>query len=162
MIYEWIVARRIRTAWGRLNARDYEYVLRMFALRFTHRFVGDNAMGGTRSSTGSQRRWFERLFRLLPDIKFTVDDVLVRGWPWKTRAIVLVRTNLTAGGVAFQNEFAQTIDLRWGRITMVNVVEDTQKMSRILERVAGGGIAEANAPPIDDGSMSSRHAALGT
>jgi predicted ester cyclase len=54
-------------------------VLDAFAPEFTHRFVGDNAMGGVRTTIDSQRRWFQRLFRLLPDIRFTVDDVIVQG-----------------------------------------------------------------------------------
>jgi ketosteroid isomerase-like protein len=149
-VYRTIVARRIRTAWAHLNQRDYEYVLKMFAPEFSHRFVGEHAMGGTRTTIESQRRWFQRLFRVLPDIEFTVDDVLVQGWPWQTRAVVLIRTALTADGEPFRNEFAQTIDLNWGRITRVNVVEDTEKMGRILARVAESGVEEAAAEQISD------------
>jgi ketosteroid isomerase-like protein len=149
-MYRAIVARRVRTAWGRLNRRDIDFVLAMFAPSFTHRFVGENAMGGVRTSIASQRSWFERLFRLLPDIEFTVQDVLVAGWPWRTRVVALLTTKGTAAGVPFRNEFAQTIELRWGRITRVNVVEDTEKMAQILDRVAASGVAEAAADPIAD------------
>jgi ketosteroid isomerase-like protein len=149
-MYRTIVAHRIRTAWAHLDDRDYEYVLDMFAPEFTHRFVGDNAMGGARTSIDSQRQWFQRLFRLLPDILFTVDDVIVQGWPWRTRAVALVRTRLTAGGETFQNEFAQTLDIRWGRVTRVNVLEDTEKMARILSRIADSGNEEAAAIQIVD------------
>lgn len=149
-MYRTIVAHRIRTAWARLNDRDYEYVLDMFAPEFTHRFVGDHAMGGVRTMIDSQRRWFQRLFRLLPDIVFTVDDVVVQGGPWRTRSVALVRTSLTAGGETFRNEFAQTLEIRWGRVTRVNVVEDTEKMARILSRIADSGNDEAAAPQIAD------------
>jgi ketosteroid isomerase-like protein len=125
-------------------------VLDSFAPEFSHRFVGENAMGGTRTDLATQRRWFERLFRLLPDLRFGVDDVLVRGWPWRTRAVVLVRTTLTADGEPFENEFVQTIDLEWGKITRVNVVEDTEKMAKILARVAASGVDEARAEPLTD------------
>jgi hypothetical protein len=50
----------------------------------------------------------------------------------------------------FHNEFAQTLEIRWGRITRVTVVEDTEKMSRILSRVADHGDDEAIAPQIAD------------
>ncbi|MQY03580.1 nuclear transport factor 2 family protein [Actinomadura macrotermitis] len=149
-MYKAIVARRVRTAWDHLNDRDIEYVLTMFAPSFTHRFAGENAMGGTRDRIDSQRRWFERLFRLLADIRFTVDDVLVGGWPWRTRVVALLRTSGTAAGQPFRNEFAQTIELRWGRITRVNVVEDTEKMAEIMGRLIAGGVEEAAAAPISD------------
>jgi ketosteroid isomerase-like protein len=149
-MYHSIVARKIRTAWHHLDDHEYEPVLDMFAEHFTHRFVGQNAMGGTRNVLESQSQWFQRLFRLLPDIRFTVDDVLVRGWPWRTRAVALVRTRLTAAGTPFENEFAQTLDISWGRITRVNVVEDTEKMSAIMRKLVAAGLEEAGAAPISD------------
>lgn len=155
-MYRAIVARRVRTAWRHLNDRDIDYVLGMFAPAFTHRFVGANALGGTRNSLASQRRWFERLFRLLADIEFTVQDVLVGGWPWRTRVIALLTTKGTTGGIPFRNEFAQTIELRWGRITRVNVVEDTETMAEILGRLAASGVEEATAPPIADAPTGGR------
>jgi ketosteroid isomerase-like protein len=149
-MYRAIVAQRVRTAWRHLNDRDIEFVLAMFARSFTHRFVGANAMGGVRNSLESQRLWFQRLFRLLPDIEFTVHDVLVAGWPWRTRAVVLVTTRGSSAGIEFENEFAQTIDLRWGKITHINVIEDTEKMGEVLGRLAASGVDEAVAPPITD------------
>ncbi|MER6006745.1 nuclear transport factor 2 family protein [Nonomuraea angiospora] len=150
VMYNAIVARRVRTAWSHLNDRDIEFVLRMFAPTFTHRFVGQNAMGGVRDNIDSRRRWFERLFRLLTDIRFTVDDVLVKGWPWRTRVVALLRTSGTVAGHPFNNEFAQTIELRWGQITRVNVVEDTEKMATILGHLIECGVEEASAPQITD------------
>lgn len=149
-MYRAIVAHRVRTAWKHLNERDAEFVLKMFAPSFTHRFVGDNAMGGVRRRLETQRAWFARLFRVLPDIEFTVRDVLVGGWPWRTRVVALLTTKGTTGGEPFRNEFAQTIELRWGRITYVNVVEDTEKMAAVLARAAASGVEEANAAQITD------------
>jgi ketosteroid isomerase-like protein len=82
-MYRAIVARRVRTAWEQLARGDYEYVLGQLAPAFRHSFAGDHALGGERSSRDAQRAWFERVFRLLPGIEFTVQDVLVRGWPWR-------------------------------------------------------------------------------
>jgi ketosteroid isomerase-like protein len=162
-MYRAIVRRRVRRAWQKLNARDVEYVLGMFASTFTHRFVGQNALGGVRHTIDSQRSWFERLFRLLPDIEFTVEDVLVAGWPWRTRAVALLSTQGTSAGVPFRNEFAQTIWLRWGRITYVKVVEDTEKMAEILGRLAESGVGEVSAEQIsDEGNPAGRDARSAT
>jgi ketosteroid isomerase-like protein len=147
-MYRAFVARRVRTAWAHLARADFRHVLEQFAPAFTHDFVGDHALGGERSSREAQGAWFERLFRLLPGVEFTVEDVLVRGWPWRTRAVALIRVRATVVGGPYENEVAQTIDLRWGRITRVHNLEDTQKLARALERLANCGLDEALAEPI--------------
>jgi ketosteroid isomerase-like protein len=147
-MYRAIVARRVRSAWQHLGRGDYEHVLEQFAPTFTHRFAGNHALGGERSSRAAQRAWFERLFRLLPGVEFRVEDVLVRGWPWRTRALALIRVRATVAGRPYQNEVAQTIDLRWGRITRIDNLEDTQKLAAALERLAAAGLDEAQAEPI--------------
>jgi ketosteroid isomerase-like protein len=152
-MYRAIVARRIRTAWDHLGRGDYGYVLDQLAPRFTHSFAGDHALGGERSSRDTQRAWFERLFRLLPGIEFRVGDILVRGWPWRTRAVALIRVRATVAGEPYENEVAQTIDLRWGRITRIHNLEDTQTLAAALEQLAETGLGEARAAPITGGAF---------
>ena len=150
VMYRAVVGRRIRSAWQHLGRGDYEYVLDQFAPAFLHRFAGEHALGGKRSSFEAQRAWFERLFRLLPGAEFRVEDVLVRGWPWRTRAVALISVRATVAGRPYENEVAQTIDLRWGRITRINNLEDTQRLAAALERLAATGLDEAGAEPITD------------
>jgi ketosteroid isomerase-like protein len=147
-MYRAIVARRVRTAWEHLARGDFEHVLDQLAPAFTHSFAGDHALGGQRSSRGAQRAWFERVFRLLTGIEFTVEDVLVRGWPWRTRAIALIGVRADVAGQPYENEVTQTIDLRWGRITAIHNLEDTQRLAATLERLAAAGLDEARAAPI--------------
>jgi ketosteroid isomerase-like protein len=147
-MYRAIVGHRVRTAWERLARGDYEYVLDQFAPTFTHGFAGAHALGGERSSRAAQRAWFERLFRLLPGVELTVEDVLVRGWPWRTRAVALVRVAATVAGHPYENEVAQTVDLRWGRITRIHNLEDTQKLAAALDRLSASGLDEARSAPI--------------
>jgi ketosteroid isomerase-like protein len=149
-MYRATVARRVRTAWKHLARGDYEYVLDQLTEPFTHSFAGDHALGGERSSRAAQRAWFERLFRLLPGIEFTTEDVLVRGWPWSTRAVALISVRATIAGRPYHNEVAQTIDLRWGRITHIHNLEDTHALAAALQRLAAAGIDEAQARPITD------------
>lgn len=117
---------------------------------FTHSFAGDHALGGERSTRAAQRAWFERLFRLLPDIELTTEDVLVRGSPWRTRAVALISVRATVAGRPYHNEVAQTIDLRWGRITRIHNLEDTHALAAALERLAAAGVDEARARPVTD------------
>jgi ketosteroid isomerase-like protein len=147
-MYRAIVGRRVRTAWEHLAEGDYEYVLNQLAPTFTHAFAGAHALGGERSTRASQRAWFERLSRLLPDAVLSVEDVLVRGWPWRTRAVALISVEATVAGRPYENEVAQTIDLRWGRITRIHNLEDTQKLAAALDRLAASGLDEARSAPI--------------
>jgi ketosteroid isomerase-like protein len=149
-MYRATVARRVRTAWEHLARGDYAYVLDQLAPTFTHSFAGDHALGGERSSHAAQRAWFERLFRLLPGVELRVEDVLVGGWPWRTRAVALIRVRAIVAGRLYENDVAQTIELRWGRITRIHNLEDTQKLAAALERLVAAGVDEARAEPITD------------
>ena len=148
-MYRAIVARRVRSAWAHIDARDPEFVIDQLAPGFEHSFAGEHAMGGTRRSRESLAAWFERVFRLFPAIRFEVRDVLVRGMPWNTRAVALIHVHAgDVEGVPYENELAQTIDLRWGRIARIHTLEDTQKLAAALERLGAAGQAEAAAEPI--------------
>jgi len=148
-MYRAIVARRVRSAWAHIDSRDPGFVIDQLAPGFEHSFAGDHAMGGTRRSRESLTAWFERVFRLFPAIRFEVRDVLVRGMPWNTRAVALVHVRAgEVDGVPYENELAQTIDLRWGRIVRIHTLEDTQKLAEALERLDAAGVGEAVAEPI--------------
>jgi ketosteroid isomerase-like protein len=149
-MYRKIVELRVRKAWRRLAGGDYGYVLDQFAPQFEYTFVGDHALGGTRHSRDAMTGWFERLFELFPGIRFEVADVLVKGWPWRTRAVVLIDVRTNVAGEPYRNEVAQTIELRWGRITRIRTLEDTQKLAGALERLSEAGIEAAELAAIED------------
>jgi ketosteroid isomerase-like protein len=149
-MYRKIVEMRVRKAWRRLAGSDYDYVLDQFAPRFEYSFVGDHALGGTRHSREAMTGWFERLFELFPGIRFEIADVLVKGWPWRTRAVVLVDVRTSVAGEPYENEVAQTIELRWGRITRIRTLEDTQKLAGALGRLSETGVEAAELAAIED------------
>jgi ketosteroid isomerase-like protein len=150
MMYRAIVASRIRSAWRHVDQHDDALVLDQLAPQFVHRFGGDHALAGTRRHPEAVRAWYQRLYRLLPEIRFQVTDVLVGGWPWRTRAVALVGVHATVADGPYDNDLAQVIDLRWGRITGLAMHEDTQKLAATLARLHAAGVAEAAAPPIRD------------
>jgi ketosteroid isomerase-like protein len=149
-MYRMIVAHQVRKAWSHLQRGDWPFIVDSLADDFTYRFVGDTAIGGTRHTKAAMAEWFERLFRLFPDLRFEVRDVLVAGWPWRTRAVVLVGIQATVEGEPYENELAQRLEIRWGKITRVTNLEDTQKLERALARIEAGGVEEAGAAPIDE------------
>ena len=114
-----------------------------------HVFPGDNAIGGERHSREAMERWFERLYRLIPEIEFEVKKVAVRGWPWDM--IVAVEWSdrgKAADGVPYENEGAHWIRLRRGKATYIHAFLDTEKVTEICERMAASGVDEAGAEPI--------------
>jgi ketosteroid isomerase-like protein len=149
-MYRAIVASRIRRAWRHVDQGDYAYVLDQLAPQFVHRFAGDHALAGSRHHPEATRAWYQRLYRLLPGIRFEVTDVLVGGWPWRTRAVALVKVHATVADAPYDNDLAQVIDLRWGRITGLAMQEDTQKLAATLARLYAAGVPEAAAPSIQD------------
>ena len=114
-----------------------------------HVFPGDNAIGGERHSREAMERWFERLYRLIPEIEFEVKKVAVRGWPWDM--IVAVEWSdrgKAADGVPYENEGAHWIRLRRGKATYIHAFLDTEKVTEICDRMAASGVDEAGAEPI--------------
>jgi len=83
-MYRALIARMIRPVFDRLSEGDYRSGLWAVAPDVHHRFAGDHALGGERHSKQAMERWFERLFRLFPSLKFTVRNVVAKGWPWNT------------------------------------------------------------------------------
>lgn len=151
-MYHAIVRARIGSLFDAINRGDAEPVLRAFAPRFEHTFLGErHALCGTRRTQASTRRWYERLYRLLPDIKFDLKRINVSGTPWNTIASVEWReTNSGTDGVRTSAEGVHVARLAWGRMTQLIICPDTTVLSATLERLARAGNAEAKAEPIVD------------
>lgn len=147
--YRYAVERVVRFAFARLSAGDYQTLLMACASDVEHTFAGEHALGGTRHSKEGLEHWFERLFRLFPGLDFEVKRVLVRGWPWRTVAMVeWVDRARPADGVPYVNEGAHVLRFSWGRLVSLRAYLDTQKVEEVCERLAGEGVEEAAAPPI--------------
>jgi ketosteroid isomerase-like protein len=151
-MYHAIVESRVRALFDAVNRGDAEPLLSAFAPRFEHCFLGENhALGGSRHTLAATRRWYERLYRLLPDIRFEVRRVMVSGAPWNT--LVLAEwneTNSGTDGVSTSNRGLHVLHLRWGRATLLAICPDTVGLKATLDRLAISGNADAHAPPIVD------------
>lgn len=95
--------------------------------------LGNHALAGRRRSLAATRDWYQRLYRLLPDIHFTIPRITVRGWPWNTHA--------TGVHIA---------EIKWARMTRLLILPDTVMLKAALDRLAAKHVAEAAAPPIED------------
>ena len=150
-MYHAIIRKRIRSLFDAVSRGDAEPVLKAFAGRFEHCFLGDSALGGARRTLPATRQWYERLYRLLPDIHFELRHIWVSGGPWNT--LVLVEwdeTNSGTDGVRTTNRGVHVMHLKWGRATRLVICPDTVGLKATLDRLARAGITEARAAPITE------------
>lgn len=149
-MYKTIVAHRVRSTFGELNRGNWGAVNDSLASDFSYEFVGDHALGGRRRSLTAMEQWWRRLFLLFPEAQFEVKDVLVAGPPWATRIAtdITIRADL-GGDDPYENVFTQMMRMRWGKITSIVTLEDTQLCARTLSTMAARGVAEAAAVPIE-------------
>jgi ketosteroid isomerase-like protein len=149
-MYRAFVRRNIRNTFlHELSRGDYPAIVSRTARDVQHTFPGEGALAGTRHSRDALRQWFERLFRLFPELRFEVEDIVVTGWPWHT--VVAVRWQdwgRAADGEPYENRGCEVFEIRWGRATAISQYLDTKVIDDSLERMAAAGIAEASAPPI--------------
>lgn len=152
-MYHMIVRAKVRGVFASISRGDYEPMLASLAPTFRYKFYGDHALGGERTTVAAVRLWWERIFRMLPDPTFEVREVVVAGWPWNTTVATCVRVSapLPGGdGARYENTVDQFLKMRWGRVTSVETLEDTQLLVRTLDHLAAHGYPEAHAAPITD------------
>ncbi len=150
-MYHLIVRRKLAQAFRDINAGHYERIVSQFAARHRHVMHGRHALAGERCTLQSTCAWYARLQRLLPGLRFEVHDIVVAGWPWRTRALASWTDHFTLpDGSPGSNQGVHEFELRWGRVTRLAVHCDTAKLQRYCERMAAGGLAEALAAPIVD------------
>ena len=150
IIYRSIVARRFRRLWRAMNDGDYRPVVDSFAASFSYTFLGDTPLGGTRRTRAGLEQWFQRLFRMFPGARFDVEDLVIEGWPGRTRFAAVLTVHATVDGEPYRNEFCQFGELRWGRLVRLRSIEDTQRMLAACSRLAAKGLPDATAPALED------------
>jgi ketosteroid isomerase-like protein len=148
-VYHMIVKKNVTSVFKRLNKGDYEYALSGIGTTIEHRFAGEHCLGGKRTSTASLRHWFQRLFRLFPNLGFEIHSIAASGWPWDTTVVVEWTDRATpADGKAYVNSGVHVIRMRWGKVVSIHAYLDTRVLIDTLNRMAVNGIEEAKAPPI--------------
>jgi ketosteroid isomerase-like protein len=125
-MYHAIVRGCVQSLFAAVNKGNAEPVLAAFAPAFEHAFLGEHALGGARHTLSATRRWYERLYRLLPDIHFDLRQIEVSGPPWNTTVVVdWDETNSGTDQVRTTNRGIHVAHLRWGRVTRLIICPDT-------------------------------------
>jgi ketosteroid isomerase-like protein len=148
-MYKAIARRRARGVFESLSRGEWRDSLRDVADDVHHVFPGDNAFGGERHSKEAMERWFERLYRLIPELEFEVKRIAVQGLPWDMLvAVEWADRGRAADGEPYENEGAHWIRLRRGKAVYIHAYLDTEKVTAIADRLAAAGFDEAAAAPI--------------
>jgi hypothetical protein len=126
MLYSYIVKKEIRKTFDHVNNHRWDEAVKAVAPHVHHRVSGAHALGGERHDKEALRRWFERLGRVLPTLRLTVNNIWVKGWPWHTTVFAL----------------------RWGKVYALEEFQDSQEAARGLAAQAAAGLKEAVAEPI--------------
>src|ERR1700689_2577139 len=109
-MYHRIVANKVRSTFAQITTGDWEPMITGMAAEFSYRFYGESALSGERHTIEGLRRWWERSFRLLPDVTFDVQEVIVAGGPWDTRIATRVRVHAPLpDGSSYENVFMQNM-----------------------------------------------------
>lgn len=145
-MYHAIVAKKVRATFAGLSRGTADPLIDQLADDFEYSFLGDHAIGGTRTSNPMMHAWFERVFRLFPGLRFEVQDVAVTGPPWKTVAL----THVAVYADDYANEMFQKINLRWGRLTKLVTLENLDVLREHLDVAAARGQTEAAAAPLTE------------
>ena len=149
MVYHTIVAHISRNQFERVNRKDYAAILNDCTPNIHHRFGGNHALGGERYNKEALRKWFDRLGRLGPNLKLTVRDVWVKGWPWDTTVILRwTATDILVDGGKYQNHGVHIVRMKWGKVFDIDANEDSEAVAKNLALQKEHGIKEAGMPPI--------------
>jgi ketosteroid isomerase-like protein len=149
VMYHAIVRRRIRALFDAVSSGNAAPVLEAFAPQFEHFFLGDHALGGSRKTLAATKAWYDRLYRLLPDIRFVLRETRISGPPWNTLVVVdWDETNSGTDGVKTHNRGIHVVRLAWGRATFLGIYPDTVGLVETLDRLALAGNNEAHAAVI--------------
>ncbi len=149
-MYKAAVRWMVRRAISRMNDGDYGPSLAMFANDATLSFPGDNTWANQHRPTQAGRDAFAThrgrdeieafLQRYVGQrIHMVVDDILVNGPPWNTRAALRVHhwVEGPGGHDLYTNRAVLFVTTRWGKIRGQEDYEDTERVAAYDHFLAG-------------------------
>jgi ketosteroid isomerase-like protein len=117
----------LRYVMRRLRAGNHRLVAALDADDVTLRFPGTSSFSGEFRGKAAHERWLARFAAL--GLQIYADQIVASGPPWRgttcVRGTVYCRDQ--AGQVVYDNRYVIWSRARWGRITELEVYEDTRR-----------------------------------
>jgi ketosteroid isomerase-like protein len=150
-MYSLVVRMQIRKAFAELNKGNYAAVVKQFSPDAEHVFYGRSALGGSRYTLASIKKWYKRLPVIFPDLRFDLKAITVNGWPWATTVGVEWVDHFTLKDEGRgSNQGVHMFRLKWGKVVSLHIYCDTVKLDEMLGRLVAQGVMEAGEAPIED------------
>jgi ketosteroid isomerase-like protein len=132
----WLGGKLVRRNMKALNAGNPKPTLRLEARNAELTFPGDNSWSGVWRGKKQIRAWLERFARI--GIQIFADEVIVKGFPWRTTVCVRGHDYLDGpdGERVYENRYVIWGRMAWGKLKMYEVYEDTQKAKAFDEWLA--------------------------
>jgi ketosteroid isomerase-like protein len=148
-MYKYLVRKLIRRSIEALNRGDYAPALSMFAPDAWWSFPGKNSwsqqhrpttLGRDAFRTHRGRGEIEAFLQRYVEhgVHMEIEDILVNGPPWNTRAAVRVHDWIRdgQGGDLYANRAVLFVTSKWGRIRSQEDYEDTERVSALDRALA--------------------------
>lgn len=141
-MYKALIRSTVRRTFAKLNDGDAEATLKLAAPDAEMTFSGDNSWSSefrpvttgrerfvTHRGIDEIRAFCERFVDV--GLHAEIEDILVNGPPWNTRVAVRARDFLVGpdGSDEYNNRFVDIFEMRWGRVTRLEVYEDTERIA---------------------------------
>lgn len=148
-MYNYFVKKLVRNSFDLVNRGQFDELLKSARPDVKHSFAGDHALGGIRNDRNAFKLWLQRLGRVMPGLFIQVENILVSGWPANTLAIVRWKATATLpNGERYLNKGVHFINIKWGKVSEIDVYEDTLAVFNGLNEQYNSGIIEAKAAQI--------------
>jgi ketosteroid isomerase-like protein len=148
-MYHIIMRSKVRDVFNELNKGNYDPIFASLAPKFEHWFIGEHALAGLRTSLPMTRKWYERLYRIFPNIHFDIKKIVVQGAPWDTTITVEWDDSYTLlNNEKRSNLGAHIIHLKWFKADSIRIYCDTKLLLENLAIQAKGGVVDVALPPL--------------
>lgn len=128
MIYRWFVRKRARKLWEALSDQRIDELPLADDVHFV--YLGDHALATDLRGAAAFRVWLrDELFRRLPGLRFEVEEMVVEGGPWSTRAATRYVAS-REGRVVYRG--VQFTHVVWGKLVEERILPDTQALATAL------------------------------
>jgi hypothetical protein len=139
----------IRRGVRRINAGDYEPLLSGFADDATLVFPGEHSWGGVYKGKPAIEGFLKRFVEA--GIQLEPQEIVVDGWPWSTRVCMRFTNEARdpdSGAIVYANRGVIFAKAAWGKITLQEDYEDTQRVVEFDQYLAARGLLpQGTAPP---------------
>jgi ketosteroid isomerase-like protein len=134
-MYRWFVARIVRRVFAANSRGAWEVAFGMFAKNLYFRYPGEHALSAEIHRKSEMVEWLERIKALFPKLTFEIEQVVVSGWPWDTKACTCFTACYTLpDGEKVRSPGMQYLQICWSKVKVDNLYLDTQLIASLLER----------------------------